>query len=700
MSVLIYTFTNRNLGLWTDPNPRVAHWDMEGTNATQTLDVSGNSRNASNMPTSATGPMWSIAGTNFGGRIELCFDLDGATNYFDASDNDAFTFTSGGSDTSFTITAWINLDDSASTHQIVSKFDNREYQFFVYAGGSLYGELYSEADPVIYIGRGTGNILSTGVWTHVALSYSGNRAESGIDIYKDGVVVDSVSDSVGSYVSMTNTTASLWIGARWVGGQYQYMDGRVDDVRMYSPALSSNQINTLATKTHPQTNIERRVTDPRITDQSVAGASAGEMFGVTQVPSTNNFANYLNFGVDSYVVVSNREAFTFRQPTNDIPFTIAMCTRDTNPTGCYPIGRMSNVGGGGWWVTFQYQSGANYTIFQLSSLPDASSYIGRNIACTQLSNLWNASVFTYDGKQQESGMKIYWGARRADDTSYTVGGYTGLCVIATNVQLGLNRFTNAFYKGAMANLWIATNAWNQNDVMSWLTNVCTNIGYDFSCGNYLIWSNSVYENTFSSPDYGCDSSFAAENGNADQGTRQTDGTNSWTHLNGAQRVLMRVNASLNPTTSNFACSAWIKITNSVGLAGVCELGGWYGNPYFRTYYDATRKPVMWIRDNGGSETLYLTPTNVMELNKWYNLVATWNGAKVGSLYLDGALLGSATNNNFGAISGLNNLMWGRIGYGAGYWHYGMLDEGRIWKGVDITPYIGQLYSNRAARFGR
>ena len=38
--------------------------------------------------------------------------------------------------------------------------------------------------------------------------------------------------------------------------------------------------------------------------------------------------------------------------------------------------------------------------------------------------------------------------------------------------------------------------------------------------------------------------------------------------------------------------------------------------------------------------------------------------------------------------------------GAGYWMNGYLDELRLWRGVDITPYIGSIYTNSKSKFGR
>jgi hypothetical protein len=329
--------------------------------------------------------------------------------------------------------------------------------------------------------------------------------------------------------------------------------------------------------------------------------------------------------------------------------------------------------------------------------------MGRQINFDGMPGTWNVYVYTYDGSKDASGMKIYWGARQADNSAVGGTSYTGLCIVATNVYLGVNRNPVYAFDGEIANVMVETNtAWTQTEVMSYLINMCTNIGYDFSAGNYLIWSNSVYENTLTST-VDCDSSFAGNDANACVAGYMTDGTNAWRSFNGSSQegYLRGNNDVLEPLNSNYAFSAWVNITNNPGAyGGVLELGAWYGNSYFRAYYDTANKPVFWCRDTTGGQVLNVSPTNVLELNKWYNWTGTWNGSNVAILYLDGKVIGAATNASFGQITGFNAYRYGRITYSSFMGMNGYLDEIRLWRGVDITPYIGSIYTNSKAKFGR
>src|SRR5690606_20345513 len=82
--------------------------------------------------------------------------------------------------------------------------------------------------------------LQTGVWTHVAAAYDG----AFMRLYKVGVVVGSMAKSGG--ISVTSTVP-VRIGANPPNGtNLRLFDGIIDDVRVYSRALSQSEIAELA----------------------------------------------------------------------------------------------------------------------------------------------------------------------------------------------------------------------------------------------------------------------------------------------------------------------------------------------------------------------------------------------------------------------------------------------------------------------
>ena len=80
----------------------------------------------------------------------------------------------------------------------------------------------------------TDQIVNDGNWHHAVITYDGLN----LKIYLDALEVAAENRNL-------NTTNSSFNIGRRVGQDYQYMDGLVDDVRIYNRALSVNEIQSL-----------------------------------------------------------------------------------------------------------------------------------------------------------------------------------------------------------------------------------------------------------------------------------------------------------------------------------------------------------------------------------------------------------------------------------------------------------------------
>jgi hypothetical protein len=76
---------------------------------------------------------------------------------------------------------------------------------------------------------------------HVAITYSGNSAASGVKIYIDGVLQVMANALTGTYVAMENSAVALEIG-RAPSGTASYFAGKIDDLRIWSTERSAAQI--------------------------------------------------------------------------------------------------------------------------------------------------------------------------------------------------------------------------------------------------------------------------------------------------------------------------------------------------------------------------------------------------------------------------------------------------------------------------
>ena len=172
------------------------------------------------------GPVWSD------GVFANAIDLDGSNDYIDMPDG----LVEGLSE--ITVSAWVNLD-SASTWSRVFDFGTgtSNYMFLTPRGSSGVvrfaitngsGEQQINGDAV----------LPTGQWTHVAVTLNGSVGV----LYVDGV-------EVGRNESMTISADSLGTTTQNYIGESQwsdpYLNGRVDDFRIYNGVLTSSQIAEL-----------------------------------------------------------------------------------------------------------------------------------------------------------------------------------------------------------------------------------------------------------------------------------------------------------------------------------------------------------------------------------------------------------------------------------------------------------------------
>ncbi len=204
----------------------VVWYGFDETSGTTAYDSSGNGRNASLI----NGPTW-VAGRTGNG-----VDLDGSNDYVSMPSAIVSTLYD------FTIAAWVRLDAVSTWSRI--------FDFGTGTTRNMFLAIRSGSGTIRFAITTNGNgaeqqingnaALTTGSWQHVAVTLSGNL---GI-LYVNGT-------EVGRNGNMTLRPASLGNTAlNYIGrSQYAdpYLDGRVDNFRIYNRALSAAEIGGLYT---------------------------------------------------------------------------------------------------------------------------------------------------------------------------------------------------------------------------------------------------------------------------------------------------------------------------------------------------------------------------------------------------------------------------------------------------------------------
>lgn len=211
----------------------VAYWRMEENTGSTVADSSSNSYTA----TLTNGPTFS---TDVPFPSLYSLDFDGTDDYIEVSDHDDLSFGNSSTDSAFTMAGWVKLD-STTLQRFVTKSGSStaEYIFGTGGGSNLLLALYDDTTSVVRY-RVSSGTLSTGTWTHVAVTHSGGT----IKLFINGTEDSGSSGDIGSYTAMHNSTGTVRLGGYQNGSQYT--NGKLDELAVWDEALTSSEITAMA----------------------------------------------------------------------------------------------------------------------------------------------------------------------------------------------------------------------------------------------------------------------------------------------------------------------------------------------------------------------------------------------------------------------------------------------------------------------
>ena len=156
-----------------------------------------------------------------------CMDFDGLGNYISIPDNNSLRIYN-----EITMEGWINASSISSTYY--SGLLRKETSYLIMFNPTKTVSTYIYLEGVGWRSCPSPNTITYGVWHHIVGTYDGNT----IKIFLDGR-----SNQLTNVGKINLSTANLQIGHGYFGGGVSYLfDGLIDDVRIYSAALSTSQI--------------------------------------------------------------------------------------------------------------------------------------------------------------------------------------------------------------------------------------------------------------------------------------------------------------------------------------------------------------------------------------------------------------------------------------------------------------------------
>jgi len=176
-----------------------------------------------------------IPSTDRHGNISGAMDFDGIDDYIGCGNSMVFDLTS-----SLTVSAWIKTHHQSMNAGIVGRWNNQsggacQYVLVVNYSG-LSANLYTDGGQVIIYDNLN---YADDLWHFYTMTWDG----SVMKLYSNAQLVD----ARPTLLSMPSSGQELSIGryAMGVGGQQNYFNGSIDDVRIYNRALNQSEIETL-----------------------------------------------------------------------------------------------------------------------------------------------------------------------------------------------------------------------------------------------------------------------------------------------------------------------------------------------------------------------------------------------------------------------------------------------------------------------
>jgi Concanavalin A-like lectin/glucanases superfamily len=202
----------------------LSYWRVGESSGTSATDLAGG-RTGTYTNTPSLAQVGALAGDS-----DTSVKFDGSSEYVTKS------YVAALNPSQFSVEAWIMPTSGGAYHGIISSWSSGAVEKGYWLG------LFSDDTWHWQWGPGSGNLVyyevtapaAIGVWTHVVGTYDGTTGR----IYVNGALVAGLTAAYSA-----NTTSPFVIGADNLSGSYgNYFPGLVDDLSVYSRALSATEV--------------------------------------------------------------------------------------------------------------------------------------------------------------------------------------------------------------------------------------------------------------------------------------------------------------------------------------------------------------------------------------------------------------------------------------------------------------------------
>jgi hypothetical protein len=226
----------------TSASNLVSYWKFDESTAGSTaVDSSGNGNDLT--PVNSPTPTTDIPGVmNAAIPDSYSASFNGSTQYFTVADNSSLDSTSAVS-----VSTWVKFNNTSGNQTILAKWQVGVHQQWVLQLNSGHiswwtGDGYSGANELA-----SSTAITAGTWYHlVATATSGSK-----QLYINGTL--DASNTAGAMGVAAGTPLTIGSKPSSSGTFFEYLNGEVDDARVYSRVLSGTEASSLATGSEANT---------------------------------------------------------------------------------------------------------------------------------------------------------------------------------------------------------------------------------------------------------------------------------------------------------------------------------------------------------------------------------------------------------------------------------------------------------------
>ncbi|HSV14602.1 MAG TPA: LamG-like jellyroll fold domain-containing protein, partial [Tepidisphaeraceae bacterium] len=622
------------------PTDLFVHLKFDDGSGSIAADESGNGWNG----TLANSPTWTSAGKVNGG-LTLA-NVSVASNSTSAQ---TVSLPSGivAGQTSFTIAAWVNLSTSATWMRLfdfgtgtnnymflsVNRGTSNQPRFAILAAGNATEE-----------GINSNISVNTGVWTHLAVTYSNNLGT----LYVNGFFAGSNAGMAWSPSTLGTTTQNYIGRSQWAADPV--LNGTVDDFRIYAHALTATEVKALATAALP-------AAPSGLTATPVNGAGQVNLsWSATAVATKYHVYRSASSG-GPYTEIAQSVSGTFYQDTNLSP-------DPNNGTTYYYVISAESAGGEG-------PQSAQASATLLPALPDSPTTLDVNVA-------------------KSGTLALSWDAA-ANAGSYIIARATSAAGPFTTIATVNGGATTSY-----------TDAGLTNGRVYYYTVTSSNIaGVGEESPGDSAAPTDLYD--YQKFDDATGTAAADASGHGYIGTLINGAT--WTtsskigpdalSLTGASSQYLSLPNGIVSGLTNFSVSAWVYLTTSTNWMRVFDFGTGTGNYMFLTVNRGTSfQPHFGILTTGNGTEQSINGNVSINTGIWTHLAVTWVN-NLGTLYVNGAFAGSNSSMtwNPSTLGTTTQNYIGRSQFSADPYLNGRIDDFRIYSRALTLAEVSTIAAN-------